>query len=100
MSFIFYSFLSSASDITIQLADRSFPGHRFVLATRSSSWSPADETLGSSDSLDLSHLSPHVAVLLLRWVYTDAVFLPSDQTAVIELLSATNQYQLTQLKEK
>lgn len=88
------------SDISIQLSDRTFPGHRFVLATRSSHWSLSDETLNTTDTLDLSHLSPHVAVLLLRWVYTDAIFLPSDQTAIIELLSATNQYQLKQLKEK
>lgn len=77
-----------------------FPGHKFVLAARGSNWSSADENLSSTDSLDLSHLSPHVATLLLRWIYTDAIFLPSDQPAIIELLSASNKYHLPQLKEK
>ena len=82
------------------MSDKVFPGHRFVLAARGSNWSLKDENLSMTDSLDFSHLSTHVATLLLRWIYTDAIFLPSDQPAVIELLSASNKYHLPQLKEK
>lgn len=71
-----------------------------MLASRSSAWSANDEKLSSTDSLDLSHLTPYVATLLLRWIYTDVIYLPSDQQAIIELLSAANKYQLPQLKEK
>lgn len=71
-----------------------------MLASRSSAWSVNDEKLSLTDSLDLSHLTPYVATLLLRWIYTDVIYLPSDQQAIIELLSAANKYQLPQLKEK
>lgn len=87
------------SDIDIVLGDRRMSGHRFVLAARSRHWAQ-DETLMSVNELDLSHMTPFVAGSLVRWVYTDSVILPSDQTAMIELLAATNKYHLTQLKEK
>ena len=45
-------------------------------------------------------MTPFVAVSLVRWVYTDMIVLPTDQDAVIELLAATNRYQLIPLKEK
>lgn len=92
--------LSSLSDISVQLSDRKLPAHKFILAARSDRWTPGDEKLSSTDSLDLSHLTPFVATILIRWVYTDAIMLPSDQSAVIELLSASNKYHLPQLKEK
>lgn len=90
----------SFSDITIQLADRALPAHRFVLVARSAHWNPTDDKLKNTASLDLTHLTPFVASCLIRWVYTDNVVLPSDQAAVIEMLSAANQYRLPQLKEK
>ena len=87
------------SDIDIVLADRRMPGHRFVLAARSRRWNQ-DETLTSTSELDLSHMTPYVAGSMIRWVYTDSIILPSDQTAMIELLSAANKYHLLELKEK
>ena len=76
------------------------PGHRCVLASRSRHWNLKDETLATTSEIDLSHMTPFVAASMIRWVYTDGVVLPSDQTATIELLAAANVYQLTQLKEK
>ena len=70
-----------------------------MLAARSRHWTQ-DETLTSTNELDLSHMTPFVAGTLVRWVYADSVILPSDQTAMIELLAAANKYHLTQLKEK
>ena len=84
----------------IILKDRKIPGHRFVLAARSRHWSGQDETLASTAELDLSHMTPFVASSMLRWVYTDGVILPSEQAAMIEMLSAANKYHLGQLKEK
>lgn len=75
-------------------------GHRFVLAARSRHWNPKDETLSSTLELDLTHMTPFVAASMLRWVYTDSVVLPSEQSAIIELLGASNMYHLTHLKEK
>ena len=89
----------TCSDITIAVGDRKMPAHRFVLAARSRHWSP-DETLASTDELDLSHMTPFVASSLIRWVYMDTILLPSDQTAMIELLAASDKYHLAQLKEK
>ena len=84
----------------IILRDRKIPGHRFVLAARSRHWNEQDETLASTSELDFSHMTPFVASSMLRWVYTDSVILPSEQAAMIELLSAANKYHLSQLKEK
>ena len=82
------------------LADRKMAGHRFVLAARSRHWNPKDETLSSTLELDFTHMTPFVAASMLRWVYTDSVVLPSEQSAIIELLGASNLYHLTHLKEK
>ena len=87
------------SDINIILGDRKVTGHKFVLAARSRHWSQ-DETLASTSELDLSHMTPFVAGSMIRWVYTDSIILPSEQTAMIELLSASNKYHLAPLKEK
>lgn len=84
----------------MQLADRSIPAHRFVLASRSNQWSTSDDKLSNTDTLDFTHLTPFVAACLLRWVYMDTISMPSDQTAIIELLSAANKYRLPQMKEK
>ena len=92
--------LVAHSDISVVLADRKMAGHRFVLASRSRHWNPKDETLSSTSELDLSYMTPFVAASMLRWVYTDSIILPSEQSAVIELLGASNLYHLTQLKEK
>ncbi|CAI8027099.1 Rabankyrin-5 [Geodia barretti] len=88
------------SDLTIMLSDRTLCGHKFILVARSRHWSTNDETLSSTSQLDLSNMTPFVAVGLVRWVYTDVMVLPTDQDAVIELLAASNRYQLTPLKEK
>ena len=82
------------------LSDRTLCGHKFILVARSRHWSTNDETLSSTSQLDLSNMTPFVAVGLVRWVYTDVIVLPTDQDAVIELLAASNHYQLTPLKEK
>ena len=82
------------------LSDRTLCGHKFVLVARSRHWNNKDETLSSTTQLDLSHMTPFVAVSLVRWVYTDVIVLPTDQDAVIELLGASDRYQLTPLKEK
>lgn len=87
------------SDIAIVLTDRKMPGHRFVLTARSRRWNQ-DETLTSTSELDLSHMTPFVACSMIRWVYTDSIILPSEQAAMIELLSAANKYHLPPLKEK
>ena len=88
------------SDLTIMLSDRTLCGHKFVLVARSRHWSSKDDTLTSISQLDLSNMTPFMAISLVRWVYTDIIVLPTDQDAVIELLAASNRYQLTQLKEK
>ena len=95
----FFHVVHVHSDIDIVLADRKMPGHRFVLAARSRRWNQ-DETLTSTSELDLSHMTPFVAGSMIRWVYTDSIILPSEQTAMIELLSAANKYHLPELKEK
>ena len=95
----FFHIVHVHSDIDIVLADRKMPGHRFVLAARSRRWNQ-DETLTSTSELDLSHMTPFVAGSMIRWVYTDSIILPSEQTAMIELLSAANKYHLPELKEK
>ena len=87
------------SDIDIVLGDRKIPGHKFVLAARSRHWSQ-DETLTSTRELDFTDMTPFVAGSMIRWVYTDSIILPSDQAAMIELLSAANKYHLNPLKEK
>ena len=93
-------FVSYISDIILQLSDRTIPAHRFVLNARSTQWNQSDENLLSTESLDLTHLTPYVASILIRWVYTDTIILPQEQSAIIELLSATNKYRLNELKEK
>lgn len=93
-------FLCVFSDLTINLKDKTVQAHKMILCARSRYWLSSDEDLLSTDSLDLGHLSTNVASLLIRWVYTDSITMPSDQKAVIELLSAANLYQLKHLKEK
>ena len=67
---------------------------------RSHHWSSRDDSLSSTAELDLTSMTPFVAISLIRWVYTDMIVLPSDQDAVIELLAASNRYHLFPLKEK
>lgn len=88
------------SDLTIKLSDRTLCGHKFVLVARSRHWNTKDETLSTTTEIDLSNMTPFVAVSLVRWVYTDMIVLPSDQDAIIELLACSNLYQLLPLKEK
>lgn len=82
------------------LSDRTLCGHKLVLVARSRHWNNKDDNLSSTAQLDLSNMTPFVAVSLVRWVYTDVIVLPSDQDAIIELLAASNRYQLKPLKEK
>ena len=89
-----------SSDITVQLSDKSVPAHKLVLCARSQHWTSTDEDLVKTDTLDLKHLTPYVANLMLKWVYTDAIIMPQEQSATIELLSSANQFKLGQLKEK
>lgn len=88
------------SDLTIKLSDRTLCGHKFVLVARSRHWNKKDEALSNTTEIDLSNMTSFVAVSLVRWVYTDVIVLPSDQDAIIELLAASNSYQLLPLKEK
>ena len=71
-----------------------------MLVSRSHHWNLKDESLSSTPELDLSHMTSFVAISLMRWVYTDNIVIPSDQDATIELLAASNRYQLNALKEK
>ena len=84
----------------MKLSDKTFAGHKMILCSRSNSWVSKDEDLLNTSVLDLTHLTPYVANILIRWVYTDTISMPSDQTATIELLGAANMYQLPPLKQK
>ena len=88
------------SDVIIKLADRQMPGHRLILATRSSGWDNQDDRMSHTKELDLSHLSPNVAVTIIKWVYTDQVQLPQDEAFVSETLVGAEKYKLVELKEK
>ena len=88
------------SDVIIKLADRQMPGHRLILATRSSGWDSQDDRMTHTKELDLSHLSPSVAVTIIKWVYTDQVQLPQDEEFVTETLVGAERYKLIELKEK
>ena len=71
-----------------------------MLVSRSRQWNPKDEILSSTTEIDLSEMTQFVALSMLRWVYSDTIVMPSDHDAIIELLAASNRYQLTALKEK
>ena len=88
------------SDVILKLADRQLPGHRLILATRSSSWDHEDDRMSHTKELDLSHLSPNVAVAIIKWVYTNQVQLPQDEAFVMETLVGAEKYKLIELKEK
>ena len=95
-----YSFTFKYSDVIIKLADRQMPGHRLILATRSSCWDNQDDRMSHTKEIDLSHLSPNVAVTIIKWVYTDQVQLPQDEAFVMETLVGAEKYKLIALKEK
>ncbi len=88
------------SDIDVKLSDKTIGAHKMILCCRSNKWLPDDEELLNTTILDLTHLSPQVANILLRWVYTDTIVMPTVQSSTIELLSSANMYQLPQLKDK
>ena len=99
-SYVFTSHMTTHSDVIIKLADRQMPGHRLILATRSSGWDHQDDRMSHTKELDLSHLSPNVAVTIIKWVYTDQVQLPQDEAFVTETLVGAEKYKLVELKEK
>ena len=84
----------------IKLADRQLPGHRLILGTRSSHWDSQDDRMSSTKEIDLSSLTPNVATTIMKWVYTNQVYLPQDEMFVIETLVGAERYKLTELKEK
>jgi len=88
------------SDVVIKLSDRQLPGHRLILATRSSHWDSQDDRMSSTKEIDLSSLTPNVATAIIKWVYTNQVYLPQDEVFVIETLVGAERYKLTELKEK
>ena len=90
------AFLNS-SDITITLADRKMLGHRFILTSRSQLWA---DKLPKMNNLDLTKMTPSVATSMIHSCYDDSTILPSDLTAVIELLKAARKYRLEYLKNK
>ena len=97
---LFTSHVTTHSDVIIKLADRQMPGHRLILATRSSGWDNQDDRMSHTKELDLSHLSPNVAVTIIKWAYTDQVQLPQDEAFVTETLVGAEKYKLVELKEK
>jgi len=50
--------------------------------------------------IDLSSLTPNVATTIIKWVYTNQIYLPQDEMFVIETLVGAERYKLTELKEK
>ena len=88
------------SDAVIKLSDRQLPGHRLILATRSSHWDDQDDRMSSTKEIDLSSLTPNVATTIIKWVYTNQVYLPQDEEFVIETLVGAERYKLIELKEK
>ena len=56
--------------------------------------------MSHTKELDLTHLSPNVAMTIIKWVYTDQVQLPQDEAFVMETLVGAEKYKLLELKEK
>ncbi|KAJ8676247.1 hypothetical protein QAD02_012033 [Eretmocerus hayati] len=81
------------SDVTIELSDRSVPGHRFVLAARSDSW----VSLPEKAVLDWKNLNGDVGSILLKWIYTDSV---SQDKLTLDLMKAASGFGLTELVDR
>ena len=108
------------SDVKIKLANRTAPGHRFVLTARADSWLNANQNwddiieLGSFIFLstffhqiivyclnfpDWSHLDTETCDSLLHWIYKDELKVPNNNKLnfLINMLKAAGQYKLSDL---
>lgn len=75
----------------------SFPGHKFILAARSSEWGVGD--LATASTVDLSNFSIDVSSTLVQWVYTDVLKIPESVVDVdgftLDLMKAASCYRLS-----
>ncbi|XP_033101064.1 rabankyrin-5-like isoform X2 [Anneissia japonica] len=86
------------SDLTIAVDGKEVKAHRFVLGARSNNWGVAD--LADVQSLDFTGIPYDVAMTLLKWVYTDQVELQSDDSFILQLMSAASTYELDVLRDR
>lgn len=68
------------SDLIIALGDCEVHAHRFVLSARSDLWNEA--VLKDKNRLDWKDIETEVGVSIIKWMYTDAIDLKSDELTV------------------
>ncbi|XP_030078126.1 rabankyrin-5 isoform X1 [Microcaecilia unicolor] len=86
------------SDLKIKIGDQHIRAHKFVLAARSDAWSLSN--LASTKELDLSDANSEVTMAMLRWIYTDELYLREDDVFLTELMKLANRFQLQLLRER
>nr|XP_033777072.1 LOW QUALITY PROTEIN: rabankyrin-5 [Geotrypetes seraphini] len=86
------------SDLKIKIGNQHISAHKFVLAARSDAWSLSN--LASTKELDLSDANAEVTMAMLRWIYTDELYLREDDVFLTELMKLANRFQLQLLRER
>ncbi|XP_050396077.1 rabankyrin-5 isoform X3 [Patella vulgata] len=73
--------------------------HKFIFFARSDKWGVGIDDI-CVEELDLSDIKYEVAYVMIRWVYTDEFDTDVDDTFIIDLLGASQRYNLQSLSNR
>ncbi|XP_046387052.1 rabankyrin-5 isoform X1 [Ischnura elegans] len=86
------------SDLKIQLKGRDVYGHKFVLASRNTTWGVG--SLEDVDSLDWTDLKVDVGLKLIEWTYSDRIVFNDGEDFTLDLMRAASRFKLMELVSK
>ena len=85
------------TDVVIKCKDKTFDVHRVIIASQSSFFKSKLERWDTDDrSIDMSDLDPQIVEVIIKFMYAEKI--PNIDTLAPELLAASEQYQLSALK--
>ena len=85
------------TDVVIKCKDKTFDVHRVIIASQSPFFKSKLERWETDDrSIDMSDLDPQIVEAIIKFVYAEKV--PNISTLAPDLLAASEQYQLSALK--
>lgn len=86
------------SDLYIKIGKKEVPAHKFVLATRSKTWSV--RSLLDVECLDWSDMDETAGLALLSWIYTDQIDFIHGDDFTLALMRSANSFELEDLVAK
>ena len=85
------------TDVVIKCKDKTFNVHRVIIASQSPFFKSKLERWETDDrSIDMSDLDPQIVEAIINFMYAEKI--PSINTLAPDLLAASEQYQLSALK--